>query len=62
MDFDPRVPKIAQGHDFILVVVDRTFKMTHFIDYKKTTHASHLVNSFLRMLSNFMDYTHFHNV
>lgn len=46
MDFVLCLPKIMKGHDYIIVLVERFLKMTHFITCFKTTNAIQ-VNYFL---------------
>ena len=41
-----RITKNIKTHDFILVAVDRFFKMAHFILYSKTAYASCVVAFF----------------
>lgn len=41
-----QLPKIACGFDYVLVVVDRLSKTTHFILYSKTYNALHVAKIF----------------
>jgi len=48
MDFVLGLPKASHAHDLILVVVDRFFKMTHFLACSKTDDASNVAELVFR--------------
>jgi len=50
MEFVLGLPKIVKGYDSIFVLVDRFFKMAHFIQCKKILDAKHVVKLFLKRL------------
>jgi hypothetical protein len=48
MDFITKLPTASKQHDFIMVVVDKLFKVTHFIHVNPTNNTDNITNIFLR--------------
>ena len=56
MDFVLEFLKTARKHDFIFVIVDRFFKMTHFIPRSRSIDASHMDKLFCKGIVRLYDH------
>src|SRR3989337_1545846 len=52
MDFITGFPRSQKGHDAILVVIDRFFKVAHFLQVKETITASQLVDLYVSRIAS----------
>jgi hypothetical protein len=57
MNFVLGLPRNQKGNDFIFVIIDKFFKIVHFIAYKKTSDVINMAQLYFReVYINFMGY------
>jgi hypothetical protein len=55
MDFVVGLPRTQSNKDFMIVVVDRFSKMTHFVSYFKTMNATDVANIYFKEIVKLHD-------